>query len=159
MTKWCADNKSWVMHSVRAVLNEHVKSLKYLFSFEKFSSSVVYRSLWVFDGPALSWDTQKTFSIQSNAQRSSAQLCSALHSGPDQPRIQTEVLGQPLPRSLIRLHCSLVGYWMIGWLIILCLFPFWTIVLWPVSISNPPESLDEQTSTSGSYFRPGQHFL
>ena len=31
-----------------------------------------------------------------------------IHCGPDQPRIQTEILGHSLVHSLVRLHCSLV---------------------------------------------------
>ena len=46
-----------------------------------------------------------------------------MHCGPDQPRIQTAVLGHLLVRSLVRSHRSLtlltpllVGQWMIRWL-------------------------------------------
>ena len=37
-----------------------------------------------------------------------ATLQSLVYYGPEQPRIQTEVLGRSLVRSLIRLHCSFV---------------------------------------------------
>ena len=57
------------------------------------------------------------------------------HYGPEQPRIQTEVLGQSLgrslallTRSLALLTLSLVGKRMLQWLFILCFPPFWTIV-------------------------------
>ena len=83
---------------------------------------------------------------------------SQAHYGPKQPRIQTEVLGHSLVRSLVRshrslvrllrtasfaraLHCahsfarsltlltpSLVGQWYIRWLFCLFFFPFWTVV-------------------------------
>ena len=51
-----------------------------------------------------------------------------LHYGPEQPRIQTEVIGHSLVRSLVRSHRSLVGQRIIGWLFILCFFLFSTIV-------------------------------
>ena len=56
------------------------------------------------------------------------------HGGPEQPRIQTGVLGHSLVSSLVCLHRSLVysltsltpllvGQCMIGWLFYLCFFP------------------------------------
>ena len=40
------------------------------------------------------------------------------------PRIQTDVLGHSLVRSLVHSHRSLVGQWLIAWLFILCFFIF-----------------------------------
>ena len=80
-----------------------------------------------------------------------------IHCGTEQPRIQTEVLGHSLHRSLVHLHHSLVCFfrpahfaralrcahlfarsltpllerkWIIWWLFILWFFLFWIIVQW-----------------------------
>ena len=62
------------------------------------------------------------------------QMGATAHCGPEQPRIQSEVLGHlltrslaPLTRLLARSLCSLVGKW---WLFYQCFSLIWPIVMW-----------------------------
>ena len=65
----------------------------------------------------------------------------ALHCGPEQPRIQSEVLGHSLVCSLTCSLRSLPRSWESGWLdFILCFSRFWPIVRWWLRKWNRPNA-------------------
>ena len=112
---------------------------------------------WLLVGMGWLWVSRERMTFRARAYEKEAGIwrgnsaAFGLHCGPDQPRIQNEVLGHSLIHLLVRLHrslvrllrtgrfacalrcahsfarsltslTSLVGKWMIGWLFILCFF-------------------------------------